>query len=62
MSDQNIDCCPEICDKIKEVTKLSKDLSEMAKALKLSKDALSKKERRYYIFQTFVLMRILDKL
>ena len=43
MSDQNIDCCPEICDKIKEVTKLSKDLSEMAKALKLSKDALSKK-------------------
>merc|ERR1712198_101081 len=50
MSDQNIDCCPEICDKIQEVTKLSKDLSEMAKALKLSKDALSTKGKEILYF------------
>merc|ERR1712198_128414 len=50
MSDQNIDCCPEICDKIQEVTKLSKDLSEMAKALNLSKDALSKKGKEISYF------------
>merc|ERR1712198_834249 len=50
MSDQNIDFCPEICDKIQEVTKLSKDLSEMAKALNLSKDALSKKGKEISYF------------
>jgi len=50
MSDQNINCCMDICDKIKETTKLSKEISETAKALKLSKDALSIKEKELLNF------------
>merc|ERR1712203_735980 len=37
------DCCPELCEKIKEVTKMTKYLLETAEALKLSKDDLSRK-------------------
>jgi len=46
MSVQNINCCLEICEKIKEATKLSKEISETAKGLELSKDALSIKGKK----------------